>query len=118
MRMNYFVFGTNDMTKAVGFYDRLFEGSPISKLHDEGRMTLWGGEDFMFALAEPFDGQEATVGNGTMLGINLASAKEVDRLHELALSLGATTEGEPQERSGRYSAYFRDLDGNKLCLFE
>ena len=118
MRMNYFVFGTNDMALAVRFYERLFEGSALTKLHDEGRMTLWGGDGFMFALAEPFDGEKASVGNGTMLGLNLDSAADVDRIHAQALSLGAVSEGEPMERSGRYSAYFRDLDGNKLCVFE
>ena len=116
--MNYFVFGTNNMTAAVKFYDVLFEGSKLTKLHDQGRMTLWGGEDFMFALAEPFDGNEASNGNGTMLGLNVDSASEVDRLHQKALSLGGIDEGAPQIRSGRYSAYFRDLDKNKVCLFE
>ena len=116
--MNYFVFGTNNMTKAVSFYDEIFEGSDINKIHDEGRMTLWAGDGFMFALAEPFDEKDATVGNGTMVGINLESSAEVDRIHKKALSLGAVTEGDPSVRSGRYSAYFRDLDGNKICVFE
>jgi len=118
MNMNYFVFGTNDMQRGVSFYDQLFAGQEINKAHDEGRMTLWIGKGFMFALAEPFDGNEACVGNGTMLGINLKSATEVDDIYAKALSLGGRSEGEPKIRSGRYSAYFRDLDGNKLCIFE
>ncbi len=118
MKMNYFVFGTNDMTKAVSFYDNIFDGSEVNKIHDEGRMTLWMGDGFMFALAEPFDGNDATVGNGTMIGLNLDSSSEVDRIHSKAISLGAKTEGEPGMRSGRYSAYFRDLDGNKICVFQ
>jgi len=118
VRMNYFVFGTNDMPKAVGFYDKIFEGSGINKVQDEGRMTLWMGDGFMFALAEPFDENDATVGNGTMIGLNLDSSAEVDRIHSKAISLGAESEGDPSIRSGRYSAYFRDLDGNKVCVFE
>ncbi|BFM14973.1 VOC family protein [Maricurvus nonylphenolicus] len=118
MKMNYFVFGTNNMPKAVNFYDDIFADSGVSKINDEGRMTLWMGDGFMFALAEPFDGKEATVGNGTMLGINLDSAGEVDRIYQRALALGAQSEGEPEVRSGRYSAYFRDLDGNKICIYE
>lgn len=118
MKMNYFVFGTNNMDVAVKFYDSLFTDKEFNKVHDEGRMTLWIGDGFMFALAEPFDGKEATVGNGTMLGINLESAKEVDSIYNKALSLGAKTEGAPETRSGKYSAYFRDLDGNKICVYE
>ncbi len=118
MQLKYFVFGTNDMPRAVAFYDALFAGSDIGKLHDEGRMTLWSDGDFMFALAEPFDQQPANRGNGSMAGFNVSSPAEVDRLHALALRLGGEDEGPPGIRSGRYAAYARDLDGNKLCFFE
>lgn len=117
MKINYFVLGTNDMKSAVSFYDALFEGSGINKVHGEGRMTVWAYDEFIFALAEPFDGEAATNGNGTMLGFNVDSAEEVDRLHEKGLSLGGSDEGEPRERSSRYSAYVRDLDNNKLCFY-
>lgn len=115
--MNYFVFGTNEMPAAVKFYDTLFAGGELNKIHSEGRMTLWAGDDFMFALAEPFDGNKATVGNGTMVGFKVTSANDVERLYEKALSLGGTDEGKPGIRSGYFSAYIRDLDGNKICLF-
>ncbi|MCG8668520.1 MAG: VOC family protein [Pseudomonadales bacterium] len=118
MKMNYFVFGTNDMKRAISFYDALFEGCGVSKVHSEGRMSVWANEEFMFGLAEPFDGKEATNGNGTMLGLNLGSAEEVSRLYVKALELGGLNEGEPRIRSGRFSAYVRDLDKNKICLFE
>lgn len=118
MNMNYFVFGTNDMQAAISFYDNLFEGTEMNKIHSHGRMTLWAGDNFMFALAEPFDGNEATAGNGTMVGFNVKSAAEVERLYEKALSIGAVDEGKPNIRSDRYSAYVRDLDKNKICFFE
>ncbi|PKF61586.1 glyoxalase [Psychromonas sp. psych-6C06] len=117
MKMNYFVFGTNNMNAAVEFYDLIFKGGEMTKLNNEGRMTLWAGTDFFFALAEPFDGKQATAGNGTMVGFNV-SASEVKRLHQLALSIGGTDEGKPSIRSDRFSAYVRDLDGNKICFFE
>ena len=116
MKMNYFVLGTNNMALAVNFYDQLFSGSEMKKLNAEGRMTLWGGSDFMFALAEPFDGQQATSGNGTMVGFNLGSSAEVVRLYNKALLIGGIDEGKPAIRSGRFSAYIRDLDKNKICL--
>lgn len=106
------------MKEAVKFYDTLFENSGINKIHSEGRMTLWSGQDFMFAVAEPFDGNEATFGNGTMVGFNLGSSSEVERLHKKALEIGGENEGNPEVRSGRFSAYVRDLDKNKICFFE
>lgn len=115
--MNYFVFGTNNMQAAVKFYDRLFESLEMTKIHNEGRMTLWSGTDFMFALAEPFDGKEASIGNGTMVGFNLNSKNEVIHIYDKALSLGGKDEGQPGMRSGHFSAYVRDIDNNKICLF-
>lgn len=117
MKMNYFVFGTNHMEKAVAFYDALFDGLGFNKIHTGERMTLWAGEHFMFALAEPYDGNPATNGNGTMVGFNLDTEQDVDRLHQKAQGLGGSDEGKPGVRSGRYSAYVRDLDANKICLF-
>ena len=118
MKLNYFVFGTNHLKAAISFYDEIFAGSGVSKIHSEGRMTIWAGDGFMFGVAEPFNGEPATFGNGTMLGINLDSASEIDRLYKKVLELGGTDEGEPGIRVGRYSAYVRDLDHNKICFFE
>ena len=46
----------------------------------------------------------------------------VDDFHAKALELGGTDEGAPGPRGPEgekafYGAYFRDLDGNKLCAF-
>ena len=117
MKLNYFVAGTNDMSVAVPFYDELFASFDINKIHAEGRMTFWQGADFMFAVAEPFDGNAATVGNGMMLGFHLDSDEQVTSQHSKALNLGGADEGEPKERSGHFSAYVRDLDGNKICFY-
>lgn len=117
MKMNYFVFGTNDMAAAVEFYDKVFDGMDVQRHPNEGRMTLWIAESFLFALAEPFDGSPATVGNGAMCGFQLDSAEEISAKHALAIELGGADEGSPAIRSDRFSAYVRDLDGNKLCFF-
>ena len=89
----------------------------LNKIHDQGRMTLWGNKDFMFAVAGPFDEKEASNGNGTMLGFHVDSTEEVDRLHKKALDLGSLSEGEPRMRSNMHSAYVRDLDQNKICFY-
>lgn len=116
MKMNYFVVGTNDMAASKAFYDALFEGAELPSMAPTDRMTYWMGEDFAFATALPFDGQPATNGNGTMVGFCVDAKGEVERLHGLAIQLGGTCEGAPNQRGPKFSAYVRDLDGNKLCF--
>ncbi len=118
MKMQYLVVGTNDMEAATKFYDSLFEQTELKRVAVTERMTFWQCEDFSFATAIPFDEQPATNGNGTMVGINVGSTGEVNRLHRLAIELGGTNEGEPNQRGPYFSAYVRDLDKNKLCLFD
>jgi predicted lactoylglutathione lyase len=44
----------------------------------------------------------------------------VDACHKIALEQGGTDEGgpglRPQYHPNYYGAYFRDLDGNKICI--
>ncbi|SMX39263.1 Glyoxalase-like domain protein [Octadecabacter ascidiaceicola] len=114
--MNYFVVGTNNMKAATAFYDGLFDGLGVNKMVASERMTYWLADDFAFAVALPFDEKPATNGNGTMVGFNVGSPDAVDRVHQLALDLGAADEGAPCPKGPKYSGYVRDLDGNKICL--
>tara|TARA_R110000787_G_scaffold79269_7_gene173227 strand:- start:1093 stop:1449 length:357 start_codon:yes stop_codon:yes gene_type:complete len=116
MKMNYFVVGTNDMRASKAFYDRLFVGAGLQTMQPSDRMTYWLGEGFAFAIATPFDEAPATNGNGTMVGFSVGAKEDVERMHDLALELGGTCEGAPGQRGPKFSAYVRDLDGNKLCL--
>ena len=116
MKMNYVVLGTNNMTASTRFYDALFVPSGLKRVSPSDRMTYWLGEDFAFAAALPFDGRQATNGNGTMVGFSVGTAEAVRQLHERAIELGGTCEGAPGQRGPRFSAYVRDLDGNKLCF--
>ncbi|WP_424944755.1 VOC family protein [Aliiroseovarius crassostreae] len=116
MKMNYVVVGTNDMSASKTFYDTLFEGAKLNAISPSDRMTYWIGEDFAFATAQPFDGQPATNGNGAMVGFCVGDKDDVERVHALALQLGGKCEGAPGQRGPKFSAYVRDLDGNKLCF--
>lgn len=118
MKMNYFVVGTNDMDASNTFYGALFAQSDLQSMSPSDRMTYWLGEDFAFATAIPFDTKLATNGNGTMLGFCVESQDEVKRLHALTIELGGSCEGVPGQRGPKFSAYVRDLDGNKLCFSE
>ena len=71
------------------------------------------------AATKPFDGQPATVGNGTMVALQAKDRAQVDRIYEIALANGGSDEGAPGPRGedGFYAGYFRDPDGNKLNAF-
>lgn len=74
----------------------------------------------LFIVTVPFDGAAAVPGNGTMVAFETQDRATVDRVHALAISLGAWDEGAPGLRpayhADYYGAYFRDLSGNKVAL--
>lgn len=116
MKMDYCVFGTNNMDAAIKFYDMLFQNTGVNKVLSTERMTFWAEEAFAFAIATPFNEEPASHGNGTMIGFNVGSAEEVARLHAKAVDLGGSCEGKPGQRGPKFSAYVRDLDNNKIVF--
>jgi catechol 2,3-dioxygenase-like lactoylglutathione lyase family enzyme len=78
-----------------------------------------GGRPFLF-LTTPFDGQPASMGNGQMIALLADDRATVDRAHAAALANGGNCEGPPGLRPhyhpNYYGAYFRDPEGNKLCI--
>ncbi len=124
--IGYVTLGTNDLERARSFYDALLGEIGASRKMEfpETGFTLYGTGERRpgLAVTRPYDGREATVGNGSMTAIAADSRATVDRLHAKALELGGTDEGPPGLRTpdgpgAFYGAYFRDLDGNKLCVF-
>ena len=124
--IGYVTIGTNDLDRARDFYDALLAeiGATRKMEFPETGFTLYGTGSRApgIAVTRPYDGQPATVGNGNMAALAMPSREMVDRLHGRALELGGSDEGAPGLRtpegpSAFYGAYFRDLDGNKLCVF-
>lgn len=118
--IGYITLGTNDMDKAVGFYDALFGSIGAGRLMESDTFIAWGTgmKDPAFSILKPQDGNPATVGNGVMIAIALDAPGKVDAFHAKALELGGTDEGAPGLRGETfYAGYFRDLDGNKLNGF-
>lgn len=117
----YTTFGTNDLPRALAFYDALFETMGIKRLADFGENGACWGPDWAqpsFGVMKPFNKEPATVGNGTMISIACKSPEQVQALHAKALALGGKDEGAPGPRGSQfYAGYFRDLDGNKLNGF-
>ena len=119
--IGYTTLGTNDMDRAAGFYDALFAELGAKRLMDMAPQVIGWGTSFehpVVAVIRPYDGKQATVGNGVMVALMVESPEQVDRMHAKALELGAEDEGAPGPRGpGFYGGYFRDLDGNKLNFF-
>jgi predicted lactoylglutathione lyase len=118
--IGYAMVGSNDMEKAKGFYDAVLAELGGKRTMATDRMQGYGsaGSPVMLAVCTPYDGKAATVGNGTMIALAAPSREAVDKTYATAMKNGAADEGAPGLRGGNfYGAYFRDLDGNKLCVF-
>jgi catechol 2,3-dioxygenase-like lactoylglutathione lyase family enzyme len=122
--IGYTLVGTNDLESARAFYDALFGAIGARRMMDFPNASAWGvsHEQPAFGVCKPYDGQSASVGNGTMIAVVLDERAKVDALHAKALELGGSDEGPPGVRGDEgeqafYAGYFRDPDGNKLCAF-
>jgi catechol 2,3-dioxygenase-like lactoylglutathione lyase family enzyme len=119
--LNYATVGSNQLEEAKAFYDQLLGLIGMTPLleHQSGGRIYVSPDGRLFGVLGPFDGNPASAGNGSMFGFTLDSREKVRAFHAKALELGGTCEGEPGLRgpakAGNYAAYFRDLDGNKLC---
>ena len=119
--IGYVTLGTADVQRAAAFYDAIAAEMGGSRMMEDDGFIAWGTgfEGGAISVIKPHDGKPATAGNGTMVALKAADSAQVDKLHAIALEKGGADEGAPGPRgdSGFYAAYFRDLDGNKLCAF-
>jgi catechol 2,3-dioxygenase-like lactoylglutathione lyase family enzyme len=126
----YVYVGTNDLERAIRFYDAAMgtlghERCGTGDAAWDGIAAGWGTyrnggiEELALWVGKPFDGQPATVGNGSMIALSATSWRQVDDFHAAALTTGGTSEGapglRPQYNPDFYAAYVRDPDGNKLA---
>lgn len=117
--------GVSEFERAFRFYDALMESiglrlkfcdveKPWAGWQEEGRSCP------LFVISKPYDGQPHHPGNGQMVAFMASDRERVRRAHDIALSLGGSSEGAPGVRAhyhaDYYGAYFRDPDGNKLCV--
>lgn len=117
--------GISDFSRALAFYSALMEGLGLQLKFCEASRP-WAGWMVpgqprpLWVIGQPYDGEAATAGNGQMLALLAPTRAAVDSAHATALALGGCCEGEPGLRphyhADFYGAYFRDPDGNKLCV--
>jgi hypothetical protein len=115
--INYVMVGTNRFEEALVFYQSLMAQLGATQVYATPSNVGWGWGigTALFILCRPFDGNGATVGNGSMTAFDVATPERVDHLHATVLSMGGSSEGDPGPRGEHiYAGYWRDLDGNKF----
>ncbi|MDC8785535.1 VOC family protein [Roseateles koreensis] len=122
---SHIILGVSDFERAYSFYQALMDCLGIAPRFCE-RERPWAGWQRegeprpLFLIARPYDEQAPAPGNGQMVAFMAASRAVVDQAYALALALGGSSEGAPGLRphyhADYYGAYFRDPDGNKLCV--
>lgn len=118
--IGYVTVGTNDLPRAIAFYEKLFGSRGATRVFEGEQGVAWSNGPMSpgFGVMKPFNGQPATFGNGVMIAMVMDSKADVDKFYQTALSLGATDDGPPGARSDTfYAGYFRDFDGNKIAAF-
>lgn len=117
--------GVNDFDRSKVFYSALAEilGLELKFSNNERGLAGWqksGEAHPTFVIGNPLDGKPATAGNGQMMAFLASNRTQVEQAHRAALELGGSSEGEPGLRphyhEHYFGAYFRDPDGNKLCV--
>lgn len=118
-QIGYVCIGANDFDRATAFYDALLGeiGGRRLMATPQGQMYRLG-KGAMVMITRPFNQEPATVGNGSMVAFEVDAKENVAAVHAKAVELGGVCEGPPGPRGafGEF-AYFRDLDGNKLCAY-
>lgn len=117
--------GVTDFDRALNFYERLFAILGIEQRFFDANVPWagWhsaGGSRPYFIISKPFNDSPHDAGNGQMSAFLASSREQVRQAHAAALAAGGTCEGEPGLRphyhANYFGAYFRDPDGNKLCV--
>jgi len=93
--IGYVTLGTRDLPRAAAFYDALLGELGGKRFMQEDRFVAWAvaPDQPSLAVTLPYDGQPATVGNGTMVALVVDRQDKADALHRQALALGGTDEG-------------------------
>lgn len=122
---SHYVAGVTDFERALAFYRTILPLLGLTERFCDSARP-WAGWQSSFAsrplflIARPFDGLEHMPGNGQMIAFMAGSRSTVDEVYAAALAHGALSEGapglRPEYHPGYYGAYFRDTEGNKLCV--
>lgn len=110
--------GTNAFDRAVAFYDRVLKPLGARRVMEFPGVVAYGKAFPEFWVQTPYNGQEASVGNGTHIAFLANSKQAVDAFYWAAADTGAEGEGAPGPRpeygEPYYGCFVRDPDGHKV----
>jgi len=118
-------FGVSDFESALAFYAPVMAAIGAKQRFVDAAKPWAGWQPAdavrpLFLIGRPFDGESHAAGNGQMVAFMAGTRAVVDAAHAAALANGGCCEGppglRPQYHANYYGAYFRDPDGNKLCV--
>jgi catechol 2,3-dioxygenase-like lactoylglutathione lyase family enzyme len=117
--------GVGDFERALAFYNPLMAALGIAPRFCD-RARPWAGWQSspgprpLFLIGAPHDRLAHAPGNGQMTAFLADSRARVDEAYAAALAHGGRCDGapglRPEYHAHYYGAYFRDPDGNKLCV--
>ena len=119
--IGFIMVGTNNLDKAVNFYDILLDAIELKRVVTNEKYAGYASkekpEQVEFYVTNPVNKDKATFGNGTQISFLVHSKDLVNNFYNIGIKIGGKDEGVPGIRSGDYYCYLRDLDGNKICAF-
>jgi len=123
--LSHIYIGVNDFERAYRFYAAVTTELGLVLRFREADKS-WAGWQKpgqarpLLLVGKPFDGAPAMPGNGQMTALLAPDRAAVDRAYQAALAAGGSDAGPPGLRphyhANYYGAYFRDPEGNKLCV--
>ena len=120
---SHLMLGVEDVARATDFYDGLMTLLGHKMRFREKGWAGWQPADRdrpLLIIGTPYGGGPASPGKGVMVAFGVPSREQVDQAHAYAMAHGGQDEGlpglRPQYHPDYYGAYFRDPDGNKLCV--
>lgn len=119
--LGYIMIGANDLPGSGRFYSAILGPLGYGRTDDGNGIVFSRPDTPDVYVIKPYDGREATVGNGSMMAFRAATHALVRTLHASGIEAGGTDEGAPGFRAEYtkhfYVAYLRDPVGNKVALF-
>jgi catechol 2,3-dioxygenase-like lactoylglutathione lyase family enzyme len=115
----------SDFERALSFYEAVLAELSIKQRFVD-RSRPWAGWQSspqprpLFLIGSTYDKNAHLPGNGQMVAFLAKNREQVKAAYRTALEHGGTDEGppglRPEYHANYYGAYFRDPEGNKVCV--
>ncbi|ARN21977.1 VOC family protein [Piscinibacter gummiphilus] len=123
--LSHIFVSVQDFDRALKFYTGLMSllGNELRFSEPDRPWAGWhsvGASRPFFVICKPYNGEPHDPGNGQMVAFLARERADVAAAHTYAVDHGGTSEGlpglRPEYHPNYYGAYFRDTEGNKLCV--